>query len=322
MGPTLPKNRNPLSDSMEGSARSADRSMPATTKQAIDSARVAEVHDRGGPMAEVGVALSGGGHRAALFGLGALLYLADAGKHRQVTSVASVSGGSMTNAYVGGLKVHYGSLSGPELENTVRPFARQIAQRGTVWAVWTTWAYVTLLGLWLVGTVAIWWLRLHGAVRLLLFVIALLLWEKFAEQCGRICGMAFAKTVYSPEGRPARLRDIHTEIDHVLCATDLHAGEHVYFSGSFVCSYHFGWGVPETFRYTQRSSAQPLCLVPSPVRWLDTQSHEFSRATEHASTMALVERRRVRQHGRSVGRRCKRPQGPVEGSGRRPSWSW
>ncbi|MDH4346170.1 MAG: hypothetical protein OEW31_07540, partial [Thermoleophilia bacterium] len=62
-------------------------------------------------MSRCAVALSGGGHRAALFGLGVLLYLADAGKSREVTSVASVSGGSLTNGYVA-QSVDYASVSG------------------------------------------------------------------------------------------------------------------------------------------------------------------------------------------------------------------
>ena len=44
----------------------------------------------------IAVALSGGGHRACLFALDALLYLVDAGKAKQLTSIASVSGGSLT----------------------------------------------------------------------------------------------------------------------------------------------------------------------------------------------------------------------------------
>jgi hypothetical protein len=39
----------------------------------------------------IAVALSGGGHRAALFGLGALLYLIDAGKGPEIGCVSSVS---------------------------------------------------------------------------------------------------------------------------------------------------------------------------------------------------------------------------------------
>ena len=49
----------------------------------------------------IGVALSGGGHRASLFGLGALLYLADAGKGPERSTVSSISGGSITNGYIG-----------------------------------------------------------------------------------------------------------------------------------------------------------------------------------------------------------------------------
>jgi len=64
-------------------------------------------------MAEIGVALSGGGHRAALFGLGVLLYLADAGKNGEVSSIASVSGGSLANGYVG-QSTEYQSVSATE----------------------------------------------------------------------------------------------------------------------------------------------------------------------------------------------------------------
>ena len=39
----------------------------------------------------IGVALSGGGHRATVFGLGALLALVDQGLNREVVSVASLS---------------------------------------------------------------------------------------------------------------------------------------------------------------------------------------------------------------------------------------
>ena len=52
-------------------------------------------------MASVAVALSGGGDRAAIFGLGVLLYLVDAAKNREVTSISSVSGGSITKGIVG-----------------------------------------------------------------------------------------------------------------------------------------------------------------------------------------------------------------------------
>ena len=58
-------------------------------------------------MASIAVALSGGGYRAAMFGLGVLLYLVDAAKNCEVTSISSVSGGSITNAFVGQMRGYH-----------------------------------------------------------------------------------------------------------------------------------------------------------------------------------------------------------------------
>src|SRR6266581_804245 len=101
-------------------------------------------------MAGISVAISGGGHRAALFGLGALMYLADAEKSPDVVSIASVSGGSITNGYVA-LRTDYADADGKAFQEVAVPLTRQIAQRGTVMAVWTTGAYVALLAIGLVG---------------------------------------------------------------------------------------------------------------------------------------------------------------------------
>jgi hypothetical protein len=48
---------------------------------------------------KVAVAISGGGYRAAAWGLGVLWALVDTGINRDVTMISSVSGGSLTNAY-------------------------------------------------------------------------------------------------------------------------------------------------------------------------------------------------------------------------------
>jgi thiamine biosynthesis protein ThiS len=53
-----------------------------------------------GESERIALALSGGGFRATLFHLGALLFLRDARILTRVTHVASVSGGSVTAAYV------------------------------------------------------------------------------------------------------------------------------------------------------------------------------------------------------------------------------
>jgi hypothetical protein len=48
----------------------------------------------------IGVAISGGGHRATAWGAGTLLALSDAGLAGEISSVSSVSGGSITNGVV------------------------------------------------------------------------------------------------------------------------------------------------------------------------------------------------------------------------------
>jgi len=49
---------------------------------------------------DVGLVLSGGGLRATAFAAGAAMYLADADRWKQLRQIASVSGGSLTNAFV------------------------------------------------------------------------------------------------------------------------------------------------------------------------------------------------------------------------------
>src|SRR5437016_3512428 len=93
------------------------------------------------------VSLSGGGHRATLFCLGALMYLVDAGANVDVTSIASVSGGSMTNGLVG-QEVDFGSTDGATFRSRVAgPLTTQIAQRGTFFAPFFTKMYLALFSL-------------------------------------------------------------------------------------------------------------------------------------------------------------------------------
>jgi predicted acylesterase/phospholipase RssA len=51
-------------------------------------------------MPKLGLALSGGGFRATLFHLGVVRFLRDAGALRDVTDIASVSGGSILAAHL------------------------------------------------------------------------------------------------------------------------------------------------------------------------------------------------------------------------------
>ena len=223
------------------------------------------------------IALSGGGHRASLFGLGVLLYLTDAGSNRDVVSVSSVSGGSLTNAWLA-QRGDYSSLTPEELESrVVRPFARRVAHVGTLWAAWTTWVYIVTLAVGLVAVFALWWLPIDSVWRMLCFVSALVGYGLLAGLRGRVCALAFRRALLSADGSPTRLCEIERDsVQHVICATDVRAGHHVYFSGGFVCSYRLGWGCPADFLLAdavQVSAAFPGAFPP---RWLATKQHRFA----------------------------------------------
>ena len=96
-------------------------------------------------MSGMSIALSGGGHRATLFGLGVLLYLADAGKNVGALSISSVSGGSITNGFVA-QELDYSTCGAAEFEQMVAaPLAGQIAQRGTLYAPLFSKLYLVVL---------------------------------------------------------------------------------------------------------------------------------------------------------------------------------
>lgn len=99
----------------------------------------------------IGVALSGGGHRATAFTLGALMYLADSRRNADVKVITSVSGGSITNAYLALLPKPWEQLDGGEFRSLARVFARQLAGRPGAHALallllvvgWISWLFVS-----------------------------------------------------------------------------------------------------------------------------------------------------------------------------------
>ena len=201
------------------------------------SADVEEPADSG--RQHIGVALSGGGHRAGLFGLGALLYLIDAGKGPEIAALSSISGGSLTNGFVGA------SCDVTKVEPTafwqqVKPLAQKLGSGGTLWASPLTFGYlgsgVAVVGGGVALTAilpAVWsWPVWAGAA-------ALVGW--LAQQRSAVARRAFDRALF----RRRRLRDMHTTVDHVICAADLQTAELVYFSSRFVYAWRVGWGTPE-----------------------------------------------------------------------------
>lgn len=87
---------------------------------------------------DIGIALSGGGHRASLLALGVLVYLVDSHANERVATVCSVSGRSITNAFVA-QECDFGTVRQDEFDHVATKFARIITGRSIVslssWAV-------------------------------------------------------------------------------------------------------------------------------------------------------------------------------------------
>jgi predicted acylesterase/phospholipase RssA len=91
----------------------------------------------------IGLALSGGGHRATAYALGVLLYLVDSGLNTRVRTIASVSGGSILNAFVallttpdGASKQSFRSFAGfGSFDAHAARLASLLAGNRTVWFV-------------------------------------------------------------------------------------------------------------------------------------------------------------------------------------------
>lgn len=203
---------------------------------------------------DLALALSGGGHRATLFGLGALLYLVDAGQGPRLGSIASISGGSLTNGYIG---LHCDLATAPpaEVRGCARALAHQVARRGTLWAAPLTWAFCALVvALPLVAGVLTW---RHGAAwGWSIWGVTLLVDGWLAQQRSWVGRRAFERALF----HRARLDAVHTRVDHVICSTDLQTHELVYFAPRFVTSWRLGWGRPGTLglaHAVQASAALP-----------------------------------------------------------------
>ena len=81
------------------------------------------------------LALSGGGHRASLATLGALMAIVDRGLGPKVIQVSSVSGGSITNAFVA-QRARIEKTAPGELDDVARELATTIIRQGVLTRGW------------------------------------------------------------------------------------------------------------------------------------------------------------------------------------------
>ncbi|MET0324983.1 MAG: hypothetical protein ABW219_07170 [Ilumatobacteraceae bacterium] len=180
-----------------------------------------------GRTGEFAVALSGGGHRATLFAIGALMALVDRGLNRQVVQISSVSGGSIANAFVA-QRCRFDQLDPGELDPIAAELIGTIAERGVLSRL--SIAVVTggsiLIGL--AVAVVLWQLSVPSVFAVLvgLFLVAGILLTS-----GLIVQHLLDQRYFSPGRTSGKLGDLADRtVEHVFCSTDLVLGEPVHFS--------------------------------------------------------------------------------------------
>ncbi len=232
------------------------------------------------PMKSLAVSLSGGGHRATLFVLGALMYLVDAKANANVTSIASVSGGSLTNGLVG-QELNFRQTDSNQFRQLVAaPLAKQIALKGTLFDPFLSKLYLVVLIGW--GIVALVVPLIDWApwyVRLVVFIVLVASWGWFFGKRGALCASALRKTLFSPEGRTTTLSQIKKDgLDHVICSTELRSAEQMYFAGDFVYNFALGHGKPADMTLAQAVQASAAYPGGFPPATLPARRHDFTDA--------------------------------------------
>lgn len=237
-------------------------------------------------MTSIGIALSGGGHRATVWALGVLMYLVDSGRHRDVVSISSVSGGSIANGVVAHA-IDYAGTDGERLRAAIRPALLHIAREGLFfWGRLTNAYVVTLLAMLAIGTVLpLVWLGFAvvlGAsdvpvpinVAAVVGAVLLLFGAWLFSRRSAVVERALARAHFGGAPGP-RLADVRRPVEHVFCATELQSGYHVYLSPKFVYSYRFGHGAPANLTLAcavQSSACMPFAFA---TRRLPAEPHEF-----------------------------------------------
>jgi predicted acylesterase/phospholipase RssA len=186
----------------------------------------------------LGVALSGGGVRASLFALGALIYLVDSGACTRVAEISSVSGGSITNAFVA-QRCDFKNVTPEEFDK----YASQLAKAITSGLVTRRFVIATygLLG---IAVLLFTFFSPRLGVPAWLDLVLITLFGVFVLLRGALLAHLFQRQLFGLSGLPNTLGSIasHSTVAHVFCATDLNASMPVYFTSVGKHFYSPAWG--------------------------------------------------------------------------------
>jgi len=123
-----PDSSTPTANAIKGVARCEREG--ATVAENEEREDRSDVDRPGGDDVNVGVCLSGGGHRATAWGIGVLSAVVDARLHRRTVSIGSVSGGSIASAAVAAAGDFRQVDDAAELADWVSPTLRVVAVDG------------------------------------------------------------------------------------------------------------------------------------------------------------------------------------------------
>ena len=249
----------------------------------------------GTPVPAIGLALSGGGIRATLFSLGVVIALIDTGANRWVRCIASVSGGSLLNAWL----AHAGdfsSLKSPDGFKAAK-LARMLALGGVfAWSPRNLWRVIrsaiglipTLMGAALgvagigagvlegqeartrvVSVVVQSLSQVYGLLPPLIWIYIVVTLSVFAAFIlrGRWQEAIFAVKLGELTGnaRCTLASFAPSRVQHVLVSTDLKSACPVFFSKDFVHCHTHGWSEPGALRTATAlyaSAAFPIVFPP------------------------------------------------------------
>ena len=198
---------------------------------------------------DLGVALSGGGHRATVFSLGALLAVADAGLNERTVSISSVSGGSIAN----GVMLNgpdFGTATSDQLERHIGAAVRAVAHRGVLLGgAPATKRYLLLLKVSLavaiVGLVATvvfgfmqYWIGLAAGL-IVLVAGGGSVWRLFGQRSVRTEKAIDDEMLGGVKRTMSSLAE--GSVHHVICTTELQTGtEKFFFSNRMIYGHQFG----------------------------------------------------------------------------------
>ena len=185
----------------------------------------------------IGVSLSGGGHRATLFALGALLAIVDLGCQGNVYWINSVSGGSITNAYVAA-NCEYSDVAPKEFYRICQEALARVSRYGSITGGRLGRIRVTaFLASLLLSIVGMAYFAYQGGVLGWLLVAASYLLGLFTWRLrGYIVELGFRDAwCKSPNtGAVLHLGSTPRRVEHIFSAVDIRNSAPVFFSDSYV----------------------------------------------------------------------------------------